>query len=733
MTTSNDWSIISNVFAGGIAFGEVAQELNAFRLEGLGSGAGKYRVVGNVTRKLEWDNKSPFAYYTAGDKRFAVGFLSRGPREEEVHVGSAKAVYDGTLDLTHGLSGYRALTELLNKTKIASTKSILWKGGIHTFFPIRGIDLTDEYGEPLLLFRGPSYRYNVLNDERIVLSLDVATRYVDSRPYLEHIKSAGLEPLKREIEKTKREMKQLGKKSAGVHFFYSLTPMDIGIDNIDTRPIREITVDGKQSVAEFLTAKYGGQKPRDWLDLGQPGLRQGEFSYAPQFLYKNVRFQDVPPKISAQHTFYTDDAAPKDRDPEHTARTRWEKTMDLFDDYRFSTLVLGPHKIEFASSLEFPSSNCIKLPRLIAASQKPVLPSEIRAEIRKGLYQVSPVKKVFLYSSAARNLTLPFYNSMVRYALKNFSFKLPAKPTLLEPNPRDMEKQLQASLSLGSENAIVVAIIGSHGTDIHDEITNICGRLGVPSKCIAESTVEMVVNRKKSFPLAGYVSSLLTRAKCIPWVLATQLSYDCYIATDVGRAKSENWVMMIVYDKSGRYRIGQTELTVGESVDRDSLVKCINEAQALVPSAKSLLYLRDGSVYDKERNDFESVVKESGLQDSAILAIREITPFRVYRGSLSDIWRPHSGDYYVLDESNTVLCAAGADEYQHGTPSPITIDFISVAGSIDRFKAIEDVFKLSYLNWASPGKSYSTPAPLRMAHRIARELSLGIERKTVPF
>ena len=145
--------------------------------------------------------------------------------------------------------------------------------------------------------------------------------------------------------------------------------------------------------------------------------------------------------------------------------------------------------------------------------------------------------------------------------------------------------------------------------------------------------------------------------------------------------------MMIVYDKSGKYMVGQTRLTVCERIDRDSLTKCIEESHALVPEAKSLLYLRDGSVYDQERKDFEFAVRKSGIQHSVILAIRETTPFRVYRGSQSDIWRSHSGDYYILDDSNVVLCTAGADEYEHGTPNPITIDFVPVIGSIDKIKS----------------------------------------------
>jgi len=730
--TSEDWSIISNVFPGSLTYRDTSKQLDTFYLEGVGSGTSKYKIIGKMIYKLEWDNKTSLVHYSEKEKNYAVGFLKSDPVQEQVNIGSAKATYAGILDLDDGISGRKAIASLLNKTKETSAKGVLWKGALHTYFPVEAIDLTADYQRPLMLFRGPRYRYNVLNDERIVLSLDVATRYVDSRPYLEYINSSGLDSLQREIDSTKREMKKLRKTSRGVHFFYSLVPMDVGIDGVDDRPISKIPLNENQTIAEYLDSKHGKQKPQDWLDRTQPGLRSGEITYAPQFLYKNVQFQDVPSEITAEHTYYTDDAPRKNRDPEHTAQTRWEKTMDLFEDYGFSSLRLGPHQIEFGNPLEFPASNRIPLPKLVASSKKTVPPSKIRDEIRKGLYEEAHINKAFLYSSGKREVALSFYSAMIGHAKEYFNFRLPENPTLLESDPKVMENQLRRSLELEAENAIVIAIV-DEGTDIHDMITNTCGRLRVPSKCITTRTVMQVVKQRRSFPLAGYLASLLTRAKCIPWVLASHLSYDCYIATDVGRAKSENWVMMIVYDKMGKYEIGQTKLTVGESIDRDSLTACMEDVKTLVPDVKSLLYLRDGSIFNRERDDFEFVMKKSEIEHSAILAVREVTPFRIYRGSLSDIWRPHSGDYYVLDESNMVLCAAGADEYEHGTPSPITIDFIPVIGSIDKFKALEDVFKLSYLNWGSPGKSYSTPAPLRMAHRIARELSLGIERSTVPF
>ncbi len=95
--------------------------------------------------------------------------------------------------------------------------------------------------------------------------------------------------------------------------------------------------------------------------------------------------------------------------------------------------------------------------------------------------------------------------------------------------------------------------------------------------------------------------------------------------------------------------------------------------------------------------------------------------------------KPLSGDYYFLDENNAVLCAAGGDIYEHGTPKPIVAEMIPIKGTLDMKLVLEDVFRLAFLNWGSPGRSYSVPAPVRMAHELASELSLGIRRAGSPF
>ena len=130
---------------------------------------------------------------------------------------------------------------------------------------------------------------------------------------------------------------------------------------------------------------------------------------------------------------------------------------------------------------------------------------------------------------------------------------------------------------------------------------------------------------------------------------------------------------------------------------------------------------------------FEKAIGELPYSKAAIVSIKEDVPFRIFRMLGSKVAKPLSGDYYFLDDYNIVLCAAGGEIYEHGTPKPIVAEVIPVRGDIEVGAVVEDIFKLAFLNWGSPGRSYSVPAPVRMAHELASELSSGVRRAGPSF
>jgi len=68
-------------------------------------------------------------------------------------------------------------------------------------------------------------------------------------------------------------------------------------------------------------------------------------------------------------------------------------------------------------------------------------------------------------------------------------------------------------------------------------------------------------------------------------------------------------------------------------------------------------------------------------------------------------------------------------------PKPILVELVpsSIKGDINITYVLRDVFYLTYLSWPSPSKSYSIPAPLHLAHKLAYELAKGVKRHGAPF
>jgi hypothetical protein len=742
----NSLYITCNIFEANFLFNKNVDGFDFFKVEGIGYGADRFKSLSKVIARIQNQEKVPFApYLPAPNGNFAVGHLQKPPRVGEFEVDGLRVAYYGQDALLPSQAGRRTVTELLNKSKSKELRQILWSPGGHTFYPKTGRNLNDvtRYrGCNLTMFRGPFFRYNVLSNGKIILSLDSSTHYTSSEPFLKEIgERGGLKWFVKEIEHEREAMEIQRRVFKGVHFFYDLYKNDVAIDGIDERPISEIPL-SKQTVingiecgtiAQYLRAQYSRHPGIGALDDSQPGLKGGDYVYPPQFLYRTVPLQQIPDNVLNDQTFFMDWRPRKLRDIQRPAIIRWEKTMAYYLQYNFKCVDLGTLTLKMSGPLKFPTANHFEKPRLKAKSGEPIRAEDITKELSKGLYAPPKIDRTYLYSLMDSGVNQLFYEGLGDYAKSRYNVSLPPKAIPLERNLVRMRNQLENSISAqGAKGSFCIALIPQN-SDLHDEITNICGKVGVPSKCVTMDIVERVSLEGISAYLRDTVASIIARAGGIPWILYDKLHYGCYIATDVGRSKSEYWAMSIVYDQDGKFAVEQGELIVGEDLDAQSVRRCVTEAQRYASSSDTIIYLRDGEIFDKERGIFEDTIDGLRYSRAAIVSIKENVPFRIYRMFNAKIMKPLSGDYYFLDDKNAVLCAAGSDIYEHGTPKPIVAEVIPVKGDIDVRALTEDVFKLAFLNWGSPGRSYSVPAPIRMAHESASELSSGVRRSGLPI
>jgi len=734
--------LLSNVYEANFRFTEPIEGFDFYNVEGV-QRRKRYELLGSVVRFLQEKERIPFATYTPSeDENYVVGYLHYPPKFRSFQVEGLQVDYIGKKELPPFPPAYRTLTEILNKTKSWELKDQLWSMGGHFFYPKKWKNLNRIYPKcGLLMFRGPFFRYNILSDGRIILTIDTTTHYIKSESFLEEIrrKPEDLKWFLEEIESAKDELERRGKKFRGIHFYYSLARMDVAIDDVDLRPISKIPLDkpvrinGQECrfVAEFLKAKY--PKIISILDETQPGMKSGRLTYAPQFLYRNVKLTDINDRILNEQTYHIDTRSRGgEKDINRPARVRRDLLQKEFKNRGFSYIELGPSIMKFEGPLKFSASNHFSKPKLLTRKgSDPVKFYELPSALRYGVYSSPKISILYLYSILKSEYTYSFYEILREYAKERFNLVIPEHPLPLEEDLSKVRNYLKKSTkTYDASQSFCLAII--ENSETHDELTRLTGEFSIPIKCVDKRNVVDICGGSGRGHLENLCASIITRAGGIPWVLYDKLHYDSYVAVDIGRTKSEHWAMGIVYDKDGKFEIRPGRIMRGEDLEEVSMKHCVKEAADCTPNAKSLIFLRHGEVYPKEVRVFRDLIEHYNYEAAAIVSVKERVPYRIFREIDSMVIKPLSGDYYFLDSFYAVLCGAGSDEYEHGMPKPIVAEIIPVKGDIVPEKVLRDLFYLTYLNWSSPRRSYSIPAPLRLAHELAFELSLGIQRYGPP-
>ncbi|MDO8724606.1 MAG: hypothetical protein Q7J35_00885 [Candidatus Methanoperedens sp.] len=724
--------MLSNIFLSNFVFDKPLKEVDFFKIEGVVR-RGRYEQMGKVIYDIMRGEGVIFAkYFPSPDENYVVGFLPGKPKNSSYSVGTMTASYEGKKDLQPTNAGKRTLLEYIYESQRRYLlQRWYWKFSWDTMFPIRWEKVDD-----FCLFRGPYFHYYFL-DNRLALVLDTKTHYM-TYPYLIYEinrKGRDLKWFEEELKEEKERMEERGKGSKGFWFYYDLLKKSIPIDGVDPTPISkkimESEINGKHwkgTVAEYLRIRYAGNKLIENLDESQPGLLGGKYTYAPQFLRRHIDLEQVPNNIKNQYTFLIDTQRDSSKKNIHKpAEKRWEFIQNEIK--KFQGISLGEMKIDFSEVLTAPGSRFQKPKLMTKYNGNGILPEEINKALKDGPYKTPPIDEILTFS-IDDELRKPFWDIVSGYFFNNFGWKPPDKITPLEIDLTKLAKYIENRKKMGLLQAAALAIIEDNSNQ-HTELNQIFGNYKVPLQCVTESTATAIINGKYQYRLEGICAGLFVKSGGIPWLLQSPLNYDRYIAVDVGREKSTYWAMGIVQDKIGNLEAVEGNLMTGEDLSLQSFKNCVSKAVAQgVPD--SLILLRDGDVQETEIDEFKKVVDSTGIKNCGIAWIKEMIPHRIFGGK-TKVEKPDSGDYIPLDENNIMICCAGLDEYGHGMPKPRVVELTLIKGELDIIKISQDIFYQSYLNWGSPSHSYSSPAPLRLAHKLAYQLSKGLRRAGPPF
>jgi hypothetical protein len=226
----------------------------------------------------------------------------------------------------------------------------------------------------------------------------------------------------------------------GIHFFFDLYKNDVAIDSVDERPISEIplpkptVINGVEcrTIAQYLRSQYRKHPHIGELDESQPGLKGGDYTYPPQFLYRTVPLQEVPDNILNDLTFFMDWHPRPLRDSQRPAVLRWEKTMDYFLRYNFQYVDVGPITLKMRGPMKFPITSHFEKPKLRAGSAEPIKAEQITKELSRGIYQSPKIDRAYMFSVMEPGLNKVFYEAIVDYAKSAYNVVFPAQAIPLE-------------------------------------------------------------------------------------------------------------------------------------------------------------------------------------------------------------------------------------------------------------------------------------------------------------
>jgi hypothetical protein len=743
-------SIVSNAFEANVRFEAPIPNFDFFEVSGVSSGPVRFEKLGSVAGELRRLEKTVFVPFTPSpNDNYVVGFLNRKPVKPEFSVDGMSAKWIGKRELKNYPSSYRSITEYLNKSKASELRRGYWSAGPHTFFPRTWHGLKELYpGSRFGLFRGPDFRYEITSEGRVFVVVDSRTHYIHAEPFLAEVRRRGsdLGWFNAEVRERRALFERKRREFRGIRFFYTLARNEAIINEVDPRPISKIPLPKPQivnsvecrTVSEFLKERYRGTNEIQLLDETQPGVKGGEFTYAPQFLRRSASLDEIDNFILNEQSFYLDVRSPGNRKDRHKpAKERWRILNQYFDQH-FRYASIGPTGIKFGNPLEFPDSNHFERPNLLTREGGPPVSFEdLPSALTAGPFMDPAISEVYLYNEMGpgeNDLLNQYYGAFADCAKTRFGVRLPSTPMPLDVELGELEtyfERAQTSGKLG-RGSLCLSILHPNSST-YGQLLSILGKHGIPSQGSRINTVSEVCQRGRRSVLEGVVASAIAKSGGIPWVLYDQLNYSCYAAVDVGRQEAEAWAFSIVYNRRGIFATRPGAIMVGEDLDSQAIRQCVREAERYSSDRDSFILLRDGKVFPTEWALFSEATKKSSFLNCAIVSLKKDTPYRIMRKANGEVSGPLSGDYYPIDRSALVICLAGADEYEHGLAKPLRIEVMTPKGKVDLVDLAKDVFYLSYLNWGSPRHSYSMPAPVRLAHSMASDLSAGISRAGQPF
>ena len=306
--------------------------------------------------------------------------------------------------------------------------------------------------------------------------------------------------------------------------------------------------------------------------------------------------------------------------------------------------------------------------------------------------------------------------------------------------------RLAAHVRAQEPRSLAVVILWDRFTrSVHRELKE--SLKSVQSQCVTEKVAKNIakqINAQRAMSQTRNLAlAILTEAGTKPWVLADKLHHDLYLGIDLlyGRIGYH-----FLYGQGGR----NVTREFGEAIVRGKMKEAIKTPDLQRRVEKSLRSIhqdgypitsfvihRDGRWWPSESAGLQNAI--SSLKSAGVLppdvrcAVVEIhknhMPVRLFTSvedNRSELLRnPLPGTYLNLDSQRALLSTTGRpgawDSPQGRTAGTLLIEIVESIGQIAISEIVEDVYRLTHLNWNAPDIEISLPVTIRWNDDALRE------------
>lgn len=146
----------------------------------------------------------------------------------------------------------------------------------------------------------------------------------------------------------------------------------------------------------------------------------------------------------------------------------------------------------------------------------------------------------------------------------------------------------------------------------------------------------------------------------------------------------------------------------------------------------SIVFMRDGDIYDEElegiKNFIKSITGKYSAIRYAVLSVKKNVPYRVYAYENDKVSYPNIGSYVVLGERYGVFTSSGYPIIKNRLAKPLLIELVEAEPKewYSIYDALWESYELSFMHWATLTQKTKYPAPIKYADDLSSLISRGI-------